>query len=50
MQQTTIKQTDTQQTKSHYEPNAISKIIFCQPLVTTADLSRLNYRAGDLCV
>lgn len=28
MQQTTIKQTDTQQTKSHYEPNAISKIIF----------------------
>lgn len=28
MQQTTIKQTDTQQTKSHYEPTAISKIIF----------------------
>ena len=28
MQQTTIKQTDTQQIKSHYEPTAISKIIF----------------------
>ena len=28
MQQTTIKQTDTQQTKPHYEPTAISKIIF----------------------
>ena len=30
MQQTTIKQTDTQQTKSHYEPTAISKIIFAK--------------------
>ena len=28
MQQTTIKQTDTQQTKSLYEPTAISKTIF----------------------